>query len=208
VEHVISMAFFRVPEFRDQFLKIITEKGRHEEVHEWRSSEFPLLFDSSNDFKATSNNVAITHLFDWKTYCYDYASQEDQEKNQEIFQKILSLDDWKSRLQKRGVAFFLIIKNWANNVQKTLVSAKINWKDVPGYRMIIKGILLEMKWRDLIHYPDALIEATNSLLKNENLLNVFVTIVFRKTTPLNTPDTLICLELVTQWILTLEKLDK
>lgn len=65
-----------------------------------------------------------------------------------------------------------------------------------------------MKWREITNYPDALKEATNALLKNENLLNVFVTIVFRKTTPLNTHDTLVCLEIVTNWILTLEKLNK
>lgn len=50
VEHVISMAFFRVPEFRAKFLKIISEKGRNDEVPEWRNSEFTLLFDSEHDF--------------------------------------------------------------------------------------------------------------------------------------------------------------
>jgi len=102
----------------------------------------------------------------------------------------------------------LTIKNWADNVQKTLVSAKINWKDVPGYKVIIKAILLEMKWRDVANYPDALLDATQSLLKNESLLNVFVTIVFRKTTPLNTFDVISCIEMVTNWILTLEALNK
>ena len=44
---------------------------------------------------------------------------------------------------------FLIVKQWAIYVRNTLVSANVNWKDVPGYAKIIKAILLEMKERDV-----------------------------------------------------------
>jgi hypothetical protein len=98
------------------------------------------------------------------------------------------------------VVFFLIIKNWAENVKKTLVSSKINWNDVPGYKIIMKCVLLEMKHREIINYPDALIECTQALLSNEKLLNVFVTIVFRKTSPIHNSDVLVCLDMITSWM--------
>jgi hypothetical protein len=63
--------------------------------------------------------------------------------------KALASDKWKTRIQKRGVAFFLIVKQWALYVRNTLVSNNVNWKDVPGYTKIIKAILLEMKERDV-----------------------------------------------------------
>jgi len=58
------------------------------------------------------------------------------------------------------------------------VSSNISWKDVPGYRVILKAVLLEMKERDVAYYPEALKDATCALLANEKLLNVLVYIVF------------------------------
>lgn len=72
----------------------------------------------------------------------------------------------------------MIVKQWAIYVKNTLVSNNINWKDVPGYKVILKVILLEMKERDVQYYPEALKEATYALIANEKLLNVFTYIVF------------------------------
>ena len=38
-----------------------------------------------------------------------------------------------------------------------------------------------MKERDVAYYPEALKEATVSLIANEKILNIFVTIAFKKT---------------------------
>lgn len=117
--------------------------------------------------------------------------------------KALASDKWKSRLQKRGVAFFLIVKNWAIYVKNILVNSNVSWKDVPGYKSILKAILLEMKERDIALYPEALKETTCALLYNEKLLNVFVTIVFKKTHAFDTQAVNGALELVESWFTTL-----
>lgn len=52
---------------------------------------------------------------------------------------------------------------------------------MPGYNEILKSILLEMKERDIAYYPEALKEATCSMIANEKILNILVTIVFKKT---------------------------
>jgi hypothetical protein len=102
-----------------------------------------------------------------------------QEMASEILNSALGSDRWKHRLQKRGVAFFLIIKQWAIYVKKILVSNNVSWKDVPGYKSILKAVLLEMKERDVANYPDALKEATCALLYNEKLINIFVTLILK-----------------------------
>lgn len=82
--------------------------------------------------------------------------QDMQESSLELLNRILATDRWKTRIQKRGVAFFLIVKQWAIYVKKTLVSNNVNWKDVPGYSKILKAVLLEMKEREINNYPEAL----------------------------------------------------
>jgi len=120
-------------------------------------------------------------MFDWKTYLYDFIPEDQTEIANEMLMKALSTDKWKHRIQKRGVAFFLIVKHWAIRISNTLVSKSINWKDVPGYRTVLKAILIELKERETHNYPEALIDATCALLANEKLLNIFVTIIFNKT---------------------------
>ena len=99
----------------------------------------------------------------------------------------------------------MIVKQWAIYVKKTLVSCNISWKDVPGYKSILKAILLEMKERDIALYPEAMKETTCALLSNEKLLNVFVTIVFKKTYAFDTLAVNEALELVASWFTTIYK---
>ena len=56
-----------------------------------------------------------------------------------------------------------------------------------------------MKEREVSTYPDALIDATKSLLANEKLLNSFVTIVLKKTNAYDTLSVVATLELVNKW---------
>lgn len=62
-----------------------------------------------------------------------------------------------------------------------MVSGNVSWNNVPGYQDILKAMLLELKEREIVSYPEALKDVTCAMLYNEKLLNVFVTIVFKKT---------------------------
>ena len=123
----------------------------------------------------------------------------------EILQKILATDKWKMRVQKRGVAYFLIVKQWGDYAKRALVINNVNWVDVPGYLKIVKSILLEMKERDIAYYPEALKEATCSLIANEKILNIFVTIVFKKTHAFDNQAVNSSLELVGAWFTRIHK---
>jgi len=40
------------------------------------------------------------------------------------------------------------------------------WQDIPGYKYILKSIIIEMKSRAVSEYPDPLIDATLALINN------------------------------------------
>ena len=90
--------------------------------------------------------------------------------------------DWIRRISKRGIAFYFFLSEWSKIVTKTIVTKdQVPWQDLPGYNTLIKSFLIELKRKDVKHYPEALISLSISLLKNEKLLSVFVTILFNKT---------------------------
>lgn len=63
VETIISVSFFRVPEFRKKFLTIIMEKGDMD-IEEWRNTEGMPLKDRDKDDEFHHNPV-IVRMFDW-----------------------------------------------------------------------------------------------------------------------------------------------
>lgn len=68
VEIIISVSYFRVPEFREKFLSIILEKSNNR-IEEWRNTEgMHLEQDKEDEF----HNPSIQRMFDWKTFCYDF----------------------------------------------------------------------------------------------------------------------------------------
>jgi len=74
------------------------------------------------------------------------------------------------------------LEQWAHHVNKTVVIKEhVPWQDLPGYGTLIKAFLIELKTKDVRKYPEALINASKALLKNEKLLNIFVVVVYKKT---------------------------
>lgn len=63
----------------------------------------------------------------------------------------------------------------------TVQTYSLFWQDIPGYRIIVKSILVEMKERSILEYPDSLIDATMALVQNTELVTVMMTIIFQKT---------------------------
>ena len=95
VEIIISISFFRVPEFRERFLSIILEKSDGQ-VEEWRNTEGFLLEKVEQENEFTS--PAIMRMFDWKSFFYDQIPEEMQEHGLEILQRVINSDKWKQRI--------------------------------------------------------------------------------------------------------------
>ena len=90
----------------------------------------------------------------------------------------MKYNDWKKKLSKRGGFYFSFILSWLKQVKSYISSDKFSWKDVPGYSLILKSFLLEMKQRNVFTYPDSLVEASLELLRNDKLITVFSPIIF------------------------------
>ena len=263
IEKFIPIAYFRIPLFRERFLKLITERINEEnqnisstekesnekesneesyketagettdpqanavirkpsvaklkkiqqsnEIEEWFRIEFPKKdnYTEQQDFqkKESVENVAdqsdytssdtetekdepppepqpesprqtrkkyegaIGHYFDWDRYFYDHLPEENEQKKESdrILKASIESNKWHDRIKKRGIGFLLIITEWAKYVKSAIVRKNIFWQDVPGYKIIVKGVLREMQQRPLLLYPDALIDATMALLSNEKV---------------------------------------
>ena len=74
VEIIISVSYFRVPQFRERFLNIILEKSDGL-IEEWRNTEGFILERHQDESEFTS--TAIMRMFDWKTYFYDFLPEGD-----------------------------------------------------------------------------------------------------------------------------------
>lgn len=62
------------------------------------------------------------------------------------------------RIQHRTVAFYQIVKRWLDILNETIdFNKQIFWQDVPGYRLFLKVILIQLKELSILEYPDALI---------------------------------------------------
>jgi len=56
-----------------------------------------------------------------------------------------------------------------------------------------------MKSREILNYPDALIECSKILLNNSRLLNVFTTIIFNKTKLHDYKTVIKVLSIINEW---------
>lgn len=158
ISFFIALAFIRLYDFSKTFEEIITKKG-FADIEGWKSSHLTQEETMNNPF---------AHLFDWKTNFFDHLPHDGQLFNEieKIKKNISMLSHWKTRLEKRGIALLLITEKYAGIVQNNTLLKSVSFYHVPGYELILRIILSEMKEREAAHYPDALIKATTKMLCN------------------------------------------
>jgi hypothetical protein len=91
---------------------------------------------------------------------------KDLDDAQRYIRHIESNKKWQARVKKRSIAYFQIIKRWAELLKSTVKTYSLLWQDIPGYRYIVKSLLLELKMRKPTDYPDSLIDATTAIIEN------------------------------------------
>ena len=112
---------------------------------------------------------------------------------------------WQTRVKKRSLAYFQIIRRWAEFIQTTVQTNHLFWQDIPGYRQIVKSILFELKQRPVTEYPDSLIDATIELIQNEELFTVIKQIIFSKTNVYDSASVCTTMSLLTRFFNHMEK---
>ncbi|CAG9333109.1 unnamed protein product [Blepharisma stoltei] len=170
VECMLVLGWFRVPQFRAVMVETLKKKSYHH-IDEWRGTEIDLDSDSETSSELVS-------VIDWPSLFYKLLPSEIK-----IEPMIAYLNDqvWINKIEKRGVAFLRFLEGWAEHVNKQFVVQHILWSSIPGYPVLLKCFLLEMKEREITEYPEALISAACKLLYNPKLISVMVRIIFGKT---------------------------
>ncbi|CDW79777.1 UNKNOWN [Stylonychia lemnae] len=201
LENQISLGFFRVPKFQTIFLECLKNEDQEMFIQEWKGVNWDL-----ND-KSEYVNQGLIKLFDWQLHFFQHipTSPEVEDANR-CLRRVEVNQKWQTRIKKRSVAYFQIIRNWSEFIQKTVQTYSLFWQDIPGYRYILKSIIIEMKTRPVNEYPDPLIDATLALINNSSLLTVFVQIVFLKTNAYDSETLQSTMSLVLKWINQIERM--
>lgn len=110
-------------------------------------------------------------MFDWEFQFFRHIPKngihsKDYQDSVRFLRRIEANKKWQTRVKKRSLAYFQIIKRWAELLKSTVKTFSLLWQDIPGYRCIVKSILLELKTRKITEYPDTLIDATVALVEN------------------------------------------
>ncbi|CAD8211639.1 unnamed protein product [Paramecium pentaurelia] len=168
VEKFLASSFFKVPEFREAFVNAL-QNPNDPELSEWRGTDYQL--DDPENFRTEQ----VTVLFDWQSYFYNYLPS-----NLNINAITMNSDEeWRRIITKRNTTFFFFVQALCLHIQQKFQKDIIPWKDIPGYRKILKALLCELKIRE--SYPDAMISAITQVVTNGGPLNVIIMILYNKT---------------------------
>jgi hypothetical protein len=184
-EFTCAVSYFRIPEYRRSFLLAIQEKDIGL-VSEW--TETPDTGDIQTH---------ILPMFDWQQLCYQFLPvvYEEDSKLRCMLEDVV----WRRKVAKRGVVFFRLVAEWAAHVRRLFLDRNVPWGEIPGYGVVVRAFLWEMKSRNLHDYPAVLTVCSCSLLNNPALFSPFIHTLFPKTN-LHSADSLSeGLELLNSW---------
>lgn len=189
-ELICAVSYFRIPEFRQVLLRCLKEKT----IDTREARDLPWDVESEDNISIETH---ILPMFDWTNLFYQFLptnSDEDKELKSALLDP-----SWKKRVSKRGIAYFRLISEWANHVKILFNEKHIPWQEIPGYGVIIRSFIMEMKGRKLQEYPNTMTQCSLFLLNNPNLLSLFVRLIFAKTNVYDVEKVSVCLELLSSW---------
>jgi hypothetical protein len=162
IECYLAMSYFRIPEFR---FKLITALGNKP-------------YGPANE-----ENEAKLYLFaNWNRLLFDRVTIDKAQANESRTFLNASLEKpWLERLKSRGIFYFFFIKEIADYVFEKLQVGEIVWTEIPGYEILLNNFLGHMRSKEVTKYPDIMIEASLSLLRNVSLLDRFVMTLIERT---------------------------
>ncbi len=180
------------------------ENGTSEEIESFNdlSNEANLLergksiivMEEGGAYSAIDINP-INSLLDWESLFYDklekLANTSDAiftKENQQILEKmketenIIDRIDWRSRICKRGNAFFSMIIRIDKYLQSKLILLRnIRWAKLPGFKFIIIAIVHELKKREVAEYQEPLVKLLTVFINDSDISNLFINTVIKKT---------------------------
>lgn len=193
---ICVLAYFRKSEFRNKLLSSIA----HTDVNldEWRGNEYSI----ETKFAPEMQIKCVDSQFSWEEDFEHYVKcHPDHQSNINELNAILHIEAWQKRFNERNETFFSFLYEWNYYVYKKMTfKDNIPWQALPGYGVLIKSFLVELKERDILKYPTSLKQAAVGFLINEKLLNIMVSILYHKTKVYDGKSAYLVFDLINQWM--------
>jgi len=203
LEVCVAYCYFRIPNFQKTFLEIISndlkpnEKDNSKDyLNEKEYVENELIEKSQttneNEEKLIDDiKNPIVSLIDWSNLFYGKLKNKGFEKEvlekEEEMEVRLKKPDWRKRIEKKGLAFFSIIKKLEEYfVKKMIVKRDINWFFIPGFKIIISAVIHQLKNFPTTSYTQPMIDIMKIFINKPYIMNTFFSIIVEKTNSYDT----------------------
>ena len=145
---------------------------------------------------------SLISLFSWeKDFNIYIKSCLEGQKLYKDLTLIINTESWQKRFNERNEVFFGFLADWNKYVHKKVnVKEHIPWEDLPGYRVLLKAFLVELKNREIVKYPVTLKLAAANFMLHEKLLNIFVALIYNKTKVYDGLTAYTTFDMINQWL--------
>ncbi|KAF4662981.1 hypothetical protein FOL47_005974 [Perkinsus chesapeaki] len=190
--------YFLVPELGQTVAAcLLTKEEEDMDIAEWRGSSYSLMrasLHSNRQWVPQARDIQL--LFDLTEFHsglneyfglteHGWVRVKRRLLQIQVHSLIGEKSLWRTRMRKRKTTFLLFVKCWCKYVSEVVVDQNQLadlWKYIPGYRTLLKGVFLCMKYHKRVdHYPDALVDCAASVLRNTQTLSCIVKIMFHST---------------------------
>ena len=192
----LSVAYFRVPKYREAFIKSILT-GISESDTEAVDTRYNMVRKKNITIDELLEQDPINNLILWENLFYKKLSssllhtQIENEINEQLseMEEIIQSSQqcnrtsWKDRLNKREMIFFGLVYHlsWFIQSKISLNELDINWLNIPGFPAIITAINHEFKNIPVSSYPPQLISLISLFVTNINIPNSFIFLITKRT---------------------------
>ena len=203
--YFLSIAYFRVPLYREYFIKSILAnmdiKNKYhqkliknnvinvDELMEQDPINTLILWDDLyKKLNSAINNMKGDSAIDIKEMLSEM-------KDMISYSNDYGRNDWKNRLSKRDFVFFNIVKNLCEYIKSEILvdneindndEIKLHWKNIPGFDLIIYCIENELKTLEVKNYPNSLMNLIPIFIENVDIVNNFILLIIKKTNAYDT----------------------
>lgn len=107
-------------------------------------------------------------------------------------------NEWKTRIAMKGNLYYLVVEAWLQKVLSVMTNMhrEIQWSSIRGYNELLLSYAEQLEKVPLNRYNESMTKVMRTFLSNENTLNLFVSILIKKTHPYNIQEVSDVLELI------------
>lgn len=195
-QYCLSYCYFRIPAFQRILTDIFeaTNADSTSTKEDWRkfyfgAQEFFRVQQRSRKNSKSGTAVIISEIsshFGWQEHFFSHIeSFPGYREHMNLFEELVQDEEWKQALNKRSVGFFYFISESSRlifEIMRFHTLTKIELLDVPGYEVLLNSFIRELRVREVVAYPDALIMALVQTIEvNPRLVNAYFNIIVHKT---------------------------